>query len=102
MEDGRTDAQADGLRECGHRGMAQDQNGGIQPRLPQLQRLQHGGNAEKAALILQQPGDLNGAVAVGVGFDDGHDLDADFFMDGGNVGGNGIQIYLYIGVVVIQ
>ena len=52
--------------------------------------------------ILEQAGHLDGTVAVGVGLDDGHHLDTGLVPDRVDVGGDGIQIDLYIGVVEVQ
>jgi hypothetical protein len=82
--------------------MAQNQNGIGQSCLTQLHGFQHGGYTEEAALALQQPGDLNGAVAVGVGFDDGHNGDTDFFLHGVKIFGDHVQINLDAGAVEIQ
>ena len=82
--------------------MTQDQNGLLQTGLPQLQGLAHTGYTEKGDLGLQQPGHLDGAVAVGIGLDDGHDGNLRLALDGIKVGQNGIHVDIYIGVVIQQ
>ena len=81
---------------------SQDQDGGSQTCLAQLQSLQHRGNTEESALILQQTGHLNGAVAVGIRLHHCHHRHAGLFLHRPEIGGNGIQIDLYISAVKIQ
>ena len=101
-EDGRTDAQGHDLGIGRGGGVAQDQNGLLQPRLPQLQGLAHAGHAEEGHPFLQQPGDLHRAVAVGVGLDDGHDRGLGLAPDRLKIGQDGILIDVHIGVVIQQ
>ena len=74
MIDGGPDFSLDQNREGGDRGVAQNQNGIAQACPPQFHGFQHGGHAEETAFILKQPGNLNGAVAIGICLDDGHEL----------------------------
>ena len=102
MENGGTDALGNGSGEGIHRGMAQNQNGGVQTGLPQFHGFQHGADAEEGAFFPQKPGHLDGAVAVGIGLDDGHHRHTGFFPDGVEVVGNGVQVDLDPGAVEIQ
>ena len=102
MEDGGPDAVADGCGKGGYRSIAQNQNGIVQSGPPQLHGFQHGAHAEERAFVLEQPGNLNGAVTVGVGFDNGHHRKTCFFPDGIDVFFNGIQVDNHLGIVIIQ
>ena len=86
----------------GDGGVSQNQNGIVQSRPAQLHGLQNGGDAEKAALVLQNACHLNGAVAVGIGLDDGHHIGSHTGADGVDVAVDGIQIDFHIGVVEVQ
>ena len=99
VENRRADLLPDRGGKGGNGGIPQNQNGGGQAGLPKLQRLQDGGDAEKAAPVLQQPGNGHGAVAVGIGLDDGQNVHAGLGTDGGHVVRYGIQINLDIGIV---
>ena len=102
VENGGADSQPDRIGESGHRGLAQNQNGGGQAGLPQFQGFQHRTDTEKAAFILQKTADLHSAVAVGIGFDHCHYLGAGLGGDPVEVGGDHIQIDGNIGIVEIQ
>ena len=102
MEDGGPDPVADGCGEGGYRGVAQNQNGIVQSRPPQLHGFQHGAHAEERAFVLQKPGNLNGAVAVGIGFDNGHHRQTGLFPDRIDVFFNGIQVDDHLGIVIMQ
>ena len=99
-ENGGPDAQSHHLGIGGGGGVAQNENGLLQARLPQLQSLAHAGHAEKGNLGLQQTGDLHCAVAVGIGLDDGHDGHPGLAPDRVKILQDGIHIDIHIGVVV--
>ena len=99
MEDRRANLLLDGDGVGIHRSIAQNQNGSLHPRLPQLLRLQNGGHSEKAGLIFQKPGHLNGSVAVGIRLDYRHNAVASPAADRAEVFFNRIQINFHIGTV---
>ena len=99
---GGADILHDGGGEGLDGGMAQDQNGGAQTGPTQFHGFQHGADTEKGAFALQQPGHLNGTVAIGIGLDDGHDGNTGLPADPVKVPGNGIQIDFDSGIVEIQ
>ncbi|MBQ5911774.1 MAG: hypothetical protein IIW93_01595, partial [Bacteroidaceae bacterium] len=79
--------------------MAQNQDGVADVVLTKFHGLCHGTDTEETAFVLQQPGDLHGAVAVGVGLDDSHDGNPGLGGDGVDVCPDGVQINCDIGVV---
>ena len=102
MKDGGANTVADGIGEGRHRGVAQNQNRRFQSRPPELHSLQHRADAEESAFILQEPGHLDGPVAVGIGLDDAHHRQTGLFFDGSDIFFNGIQVNDHLGIVVIQ
>ena len=101
-ENGRADSLPDGIGKGPGRGAAQNQNGIIQARLPQLQGFQHGADAEKGAAILKQPGNLHRAVAIGIGLDNGHNRNAGLGLHRVKIVRNGVQVNTDPGVFEIQ
>ena len=85
-EDGGADFLRNRRGKGGRGCIAQNQNGRADSGLPQFQRLQHGGNAEKRALIPQQPRNFHSAVAVGIRFNHGHHIHAGLFADRMDIG----------------
>ena len=102
MENGRANLPGNSGGERRHGGVAQDQNGGGDIGLPQLQRLQNGGNAEESAVAFQSLGHFHGAVAVGVGLDDRQDHGPGLFGNGREIVQHGVQVDFHIGGVQIS
>ena len=101
-ENGGTDVLPDGITIGRDRGMSQHQNGLGKSGAPQLQGLQYGGNTEKGAQRLQMPGNVNGAVTVGICLDHRHHRYSGLVHYRLEVPGNLIQIYFYISMVEIH
>ena len=92
----------DGRRESLGRGMPQNQNRGMQAGLTQFHGFQHGADSEKGTPSLQQPGHLNGAMAIGIRLDHRHHCNPGLFPHRFKIGGNGIQVNFYQGTVKTQ
>ena len=90
--DGGADILPDCLGEGTHRGMAQNQNGLTDPRLPQLQRLQNGADSKKGTVIIQVLRQLHCPVTVGIGLDDGHHRTLGPGLHGIHIVPDGIQV----------
>ena len=102
LEDGDADVHGNRSGVAVHRGMAQDQDGLIQPGLPQFRGFCQRADAEKGAIVLNMTGHLHRAVAIGIGFDHRHDLGAGLFVDRTKVMPNGVQIDLDISIIAAQ
>ena len=83
-------------------GVAQNQDGGGEPRVPELQGFQNGADAEEGTLVLEKPGYLYCPVAVGIGLDDCHHRHPGLFPDGIYIVRDGIQVDDHSGSVKIH
>ena len=102
VENRRADALPDGGGEGGYRGIAQNQDGSFQSRPPELHGFQHGTDAEKGALLFQKPRHLNGSVAVGIGFDNGHNGQSGLFLHRVDIFFNGIQVDDHLSIIIMH
>ena len=82
--------------------MAQNQNRVFQSCLPQLHGLQNGADSKKGTLLLQQPGDLNRAMTIGICLDHRQNGHAHLLPNPVNIPFNDIQVNFHPGIIVIQ